>query len=112
MATVDWTLRGCAPPVVLWVIGKHPREYLPAALPAGIVAFFFFKHAFVRQAEVRIVSYLAQLAVCLLFAVGFARSRRERAAIAAMQIALIAGAVRLSFAVDPTAGRLWTRDCA
>jgi hypothetical protein len=93
------------PVVVLWWLGDAPRRCLAATLPAGVIAFFFFKHAFVRQHDSRVISLLAQLAVVLLFALVLAGTRRDRKIIALLQVLLILGSMQMSLAVYPKRGQ-------
>jgi hypothetical protein len=87
-------------PVVVWLVGPT-RRYLPGVLPAGVIVFFFFRHAFTRQHESRVISLLAQLAIALLFAVTYSRTRRERTVLGLLQVAVLLMSLQMSFAYDP-----------
>jgi hypothetical protein len=89
------------PFVALCVIGDAPRRCLPALFPAGVIAFFFFKHAFVRQHDSRLISLLAQLAVVLFFVAAYSGTRWDRKIIALVQVLLILGASKGAVASDP-----------
>ena len=89
------------PIVALWLIGDAPRRCLPAILPAGVITFFFFKHAFVRQHDSRLISLLAQLAIAMLFVAAFSGTRRDRKLIALMQVLFVLGSVQVALASDP-----------
>jgi hypothetical protein len=89
------------PFVALWAIGDDPRRCLPAIMPAGVVTYFFFKHAFVRQHDSRFISLLAQLAIAMLFVAAFSQTRRDRKIIALTQILFILSSLQTSLALDP-----------
>jgi hypothetical protein len=90
------------PIVSLWLIGDAPRRCLPAIFPAGVIVFFFFKHAFVRQHDSRVSSLLAQLAIAMLFVTSFSGTRRDRRLIALTQVLLILGSLQVAMASDST----------
>jgi hypothetical protein len=87
--------------LVLWLTGETPRRRLPAILPFSVIAYFFFKHAFVRQNDSRVISLLAQLAIGLLFAAAYARTRRDRKIIGLLQALFILCSLQMSLNVDP-----------
>gem|GEM_PF-1737950 len=78
------------------LLAEKARALAPAAVPAALVCFFYFKHAFVCE-DAHVVTFQARLALAAMFPFVCAATTRDRRVLALLQFASVAMGVAIVF---------------